>query len=238
MELNGLLGSLLSPSTFGGSSPPKGLPARGDGATATADPSAGSGGVLAEISDAARSLFQQMKQKGIAAESFDLHLDLRALGMSVNASGSRSLEGHSLSVDLHISAHQGDQGKQLDISFELQETYFRASAGQRKDDQPSGGLVDNLKKLVDLLDKSDGQPEQTDGLGALLAQIGKALEAIAQRRNGSAGQAIKESNDQAGQNGGDAFQLQLDVHVRAISISQLVVVGGAGQADGAKQPQG
>jgi len=236
MELNGLLGSLLSPSTFGGASPPQRLRASGDAAT-TADPSAGSGGVLAEISDAARSLFAQMKQRGIAAESFDLHLDLRALGMSVDASGARSLEGHSLSVDLHISAHQGDQGKRLDISFEVQETYVKASEGQPKDDQPSGGLVDNLKKLVDLLDKSDGQPEQTDGLAALLAQIGKALEAIAQRQNGNAGQAKQGRNDQAGQDSGGAFQLQVDVHLRAISISQIVVDGGAGQ-DSSKQPQG
>ena len=243
MELNGLLGSLLSPSTFGGSSPPQRLRTSGDAAT-TADPSAGSGGVLAEISDAARSLFAQMKQRGIAAESFDLHLDLSQLGMSVGAQGSRSLEGHSLSVDLHVDASQGDQGQQqFHLSFEVQETYVKATEQQQAQQadptqaqsgqaptqgdqaaQNGGGLVASLKKLVDLLNSSNGQPDQADGLGGLLAQIGKALEAMAQRQSGQANQAAQPSQGQ--DQNGDGFQLQVDVHVHAISITQSAVDDG------------
>jgi hypothetical protein len=145
-------------------------------------------GVLADISETARSIFAQMERDGVAAQSFDLHLDLRQLGITVGANGSRSVEGHSLTVDLHVEAIQGsfktDDGEiafqKLDVSFTMEETYFQAS-GSAGQPQPKGGLVDGLKKLVSLLDRTNGKPGPEDSLEDILLQIGRALEAMAKR---------------------------------------------------------
>ena len=243
MNLNGLLGSLLSPTAGHGAPlplPPKPAPKDADAAS---DPTVG---VMAQISDAAKAMFAQMKHDGVAAESFDLHLDLRQLGLKVDASGARSLEGHSLSVDLHVEAHQGtvktDNGEasfqSLDVSFSLQETWVKATEGPRQGDQAAtqqsdqageagkpqgqkpqsmGGFVDGLKKLIDLLHQTDGQPGAADGLGAILAQIGHALEAMAKRLSEAKGANGHKSAEQP-----DAqlqgVQLQEDIHVHALHV--------------------
>ena len=104
--------------------------------------------VLAQISDAARALFARMREQGASAASFDLHLDLDQLGVSVDGRGNRSIEGHSLSVDLHIDAQQGamqtDDGavqfERLHVQFEMTETHVVAR--EAADAAPGGSLED------------------------------------------------------------------------------------------------
>jgi hypothetical protein len=253
MNLNGLLGSLLSPTSGQGAplaTPPKAAPKETEGADASA-------GVMAQISDAAKAMFAQMKRDGVSDESFDLHLDLRQLGLKVSANGARSVEGHSLSVDLHVEAHQGtaktDNGdvsfQSLDVSFSLQETWVKASqapqqdgqaqsgqpdqtqpgqAGQAqaaKPQQSAGGIVDGLKKLIDLLHQTDGQPGQDDGLGAILAQIGRALEAMAKRVSDAKDTKPKDQP----QTQLEGVQLQEDVHVHALHVEMAAVQDAQGQ---------
>lgn len=245
MQLNGLLGSQLSPTASGcGSSalPTQLAPTRTNGQDdATA-------GVLAQISDAARSLFAQMRKDGVAAQSFDLHLDLRQLGISVGAAGGRSVEGHSLTIDLHVEAQQGsfktDSGEtsfgKLDLSFSLEETYIRATDGGDRTPAhdtagaptrhgapatkppANGGLIDGLKKLISLLDRTNGQPGPDDGLGDLLTQIGRALEAMAKRASGPG--AHPSDPPAAGQPSAtlDGFALQEHVHVHSMHVTQTV----------------
>lgn len=89
--------------------------------------------VVAQISDMARSFFAQAFQQGASAASFDLKLDLRQMGLSIDSQGSRSYEGHSLTIDLHASAERGsvttDNGQvdfsKLDLSFSIQELWVQ-----------------------------------------------------------------------------------------------------------------
>jgi hypothetical protein len=222
MHMNGLRGSLMSPTSGRGAPlelPPKTVAKETDAADQ-------SGGVLAQISDAAKSMFAQMKRDGIAAQSFELHLDLRQLGLTVDASGARSLEGHSLTIDLHVEAHQGtvktDNGEysfqSLDVSFSVEETWVRASEAKP---QPArgGGLVDGLKKLVDLLDKTNGRPTAEDGLGAILAQIGRALEAMAKRVSDVKDAKPKEQPSEQL----DGFYFQEEIRVQALHVEIATV---------------
>src|ERR671932_679541 len=86
---------------------------------------------VAQISAAAHALFAKMREQGAAAASFDLHLDLDQLGVAVDGRGRRSVEGHSLSVDLHVDAEQGVmqtgdgavQFERLHVQFEMTETH-------------------------------------------------------------------------------------------------------------------
>jgi len=256
MNLNGLLGSLLSP-TSGGSAP-LALPPKPQGDDKTQNGSDPGAGVMAEISDAARSLWAQMQQNGVSDASFDMHLDLRQLGMSVDASGNRSMEGHALSVDLHVEAHQGalktSDGQdssfdQLKISFSLEQADVKATeqggqTGQSGDAQPAQGtpatqaapqsnsLIDGLKKLIDTLDNANGQPQDALGLGDLLAQIGHALEDMAKRlsdqKSGGAQPAAQPADQ--GQDPGQAQQYQEDVHIHAVQIQMTAVQDAQNQA--------
>src|SRR5688572_16840890 len=74
---------------------------------------------IAHISELGRSFLQKFQESGASSGSFDLHLDLEALGLKVDGSGSRWAEAHSLSVDMHSEATRGviqtDQGE---IHFE------------------------------------------------------------------------------------------------------------------------
>lgn len=186
---------------------------------------------MAQISEMARSIWQQMSQSGVTDQSFDLRLDLRQLGMSIDANGRRSMEGRSLSVNLHVEAHQGtlktDQGeasfKSLDVSFELQQTETQVSEGQKP---KPGGLVDGLKKLIDLLEKAGGQPDQAQGLGDLLRQIGEALQEMAKRvKDGSAAIPQGPPNDQP-----PAVRYEETVHVSALRVEMLAVQDAQRQA--------
>jgi hypothetical protein len=164
-------------------------------------------GVLAQISDAARSMFQQMREQGISSFSFDLELDIEQIRLSVDASGNRSVEGRSLSIDLHVEGSQGtfaiEDGEfsfgQLEISFELVETQFSArETAEPMADQPSRGLSDNLRgvgQLLDRLGQNLGQDRvgledliglaqgQLDELNGLLDQIGRQLDELSARRD-------------------------------------------------------
>ena len=224
MQLNSMLSSLLAPTNGGSQACPTPQPKR---ATQGADGAekVEASGVMAQISDVAKQMFAQMKRDGVAAESFDLHLDLRQLGIKVGAMGSRSIEGHSLAIDLHVEAEQGkaktDDGEvnfqSLDVSFSLEETWVKATEQAQQDDRQSaskpadkGGLIENLKKLISMLDKSNGESDQIEGLGALLAQIGKALEQMAKRLDGAKNDAKPGDDNSVQQLQG--FQLQEDVH--------------------------
>jgi hypothetical protein len=260
MNLNGLLGSLLSPTS--GRPAPLALPPPQD--DKAKKPDAPNAGVMAQISDAARSLWAQMQQSGVTDASFDLHLDLKQLGMSVDAKGNRSFEGHSLTVDLHVEAHRGSlktsdgqdaSFQSLDMSYTLEQTDITATeqgndaqgAAPAAGDKPAGpppsahnqGLIDGLKKLIDLLDKSNGQSDQIQGLGDLLAQIGHALEDMAKRFSDKLGQADKpgqlapppapgagDGPDQSGQ----TQQYQEDVHIHAVHVQMVAVQDAQKQA--------
>jgi hypothetical protein len=175
-------------------------------------------GVMAEISDAARALFAQMREDGVAAHSFDLHLDLQQLGIKIGANGSRSVEGHSLTVDLHVEAVQGtfqtESGEvsfqKLDVSFTMEETYVRATESAEKQDRQAG-LIDGLKKLVSLLDRTKGNPGPEDGLGDLLMQIGRALETMARR-------VAKTEQGQL-----EGFELRETIELHMLSFQQTAV---------------
>ena len=191
--------------------------------------------VLAQISDAARSLFARMREQGVQAASFDLHLDLDQLGVSVDGRGNRSIEGHSLSVDLHVEAQQGvmksDQGdvqfEKLHVELEMTETHVLAR--ESADSAPGSSLEDGLKSLGKLLsDATRGSDQRSFGLDDLmkalgdqvgrlhdlLAQITQALQAQAQPRSddGSAGApagaAGAQAPDRGGSQPGPAAQLQ------------------------------
>jgi hypothetical protein len=168
-------------------------PARRDQiAPATSGPA-----VLAQISDAARSLFAQMREQGVDAASFELHLDLDQVGVSVDGRGNRSIDARSLSVDLRVDAQQGVietgdgtiQFERLHVEFEMTETRVRATESS---DAPVGQSLDeSLRSLASLLSQAtDGRDqtsfglddmlaalgEQVDRLHELLAEIGRALE--------------------------------------------------------------
>lgn len=240
MNVNGLLGSLLSPTSSGSAPlalPPR--PAQNDKAQKGGDPS---NGVMAEISDAARSLWAQMQTSGVTDASFDLHLDLRQLGMKVDASGNHSIEGRGLTVDLHVEAHQGSlktsDGQDaafssLDVSYSLEEVDMKATeqSDQSGDPQPAqqkyGSLIDGLKKLVDMLDKSNGQPQDAQGLGDLLSQIGRALQEMANRVADKLKPGAPGSDEQAQ---AQTQQYQEDVHIHAVHIQMTAVQDAQTQA--------
>jgi hypothetical protein len=156
---------------------------------------------IAHISDLGRSFLQKFQESGATSGTFDLHMDLEALGMKVAGSGERSAEGHRLSVDMHVEATRGviqtDQGEvhfeRIEMSFSVTETHVSL-----RESKPGGGkeLLDGLKGLASMLDEATkGQEaeefgldqirellaEQTSELEQLLEQIGRGFERMARR---------------------------------------------------------
>ncbi|TAK26061.1 MAG: hypothetical protein EPO26_01600 [Chloroflexota bacterium] len=155
-------------------------------------------GLVAQISEMARSIFDQLERSGTSQTSFDLSLDLSALGLNVGANGRRSAEGHSLSVDLHVDATRGsiatDKGivefESFNMSFTIEE--MRASMSEEPPTgadgevvlppagsprlpvppKPGPAILDSLRSLIELLDSV--KPEQDAGIGDL---AGLAAEA-------------------------------------------------------------
>jgi hypothetical protein len=156
---------------------------------------------IAHISDLGRSFLQKFQESGASSGSFDLHLDLEALGLKVDGSGSRSAEAHSLSVDMHVEATRGviqtDQGEihfeRIEMSFSVTETHVTM-----RESKPGGGkeLLDGLKGLAAMLDEATKEEsasefnldqlrellaEQSEQLERLLEQIGRGFERMARR---------------------------------------------------------
>jgi hypothetical protein len=175
--------------------PPPQRSDRGQNATAPQ----GTDGAMAQISQMAQSLFQQMRQQGVTDQSFDLHLDLSKLGVSVDGRGNKSMEGHSLTIDLHVEAHVGtmqtDKGAvqfgQLDVQFEMTQTDVyaqqstQAGAGAQPPALPSdlpgdgktASVADALKQLADLFDRATaGSDKQQFNLGDLLSALGDQID--------------------------------------------------------------
>jgi hypothetical protein len=210
---------------------------------AEATPAAETPAVLAQISQAAQALFAKMREQGVAATSFDLHLDLDRVGVSVDGRGNRSVEGHSLSVDLHVEAQQGvmqtDRGEvqfeRLQVEFEMTET--RVVAHESADAAPGSSLEDSLASLGKLLsdatkgsDKSSfdfddmlqALDEQVGRMRDLLARIGQALQERAGRPDGAGDRPgcapAPRSTGAAGR--AESFQMSLEVSLKSLLFTR------------------
>jgi hypothetical protein len=142
---------------------------------------------IAQISDMGRSFLERFQESGASAGSFDLHLDLEALGLKIDGAGARSAEAHKLSVDMHVEATRGviqtEHGEvhfeRIEMSFTIQETHVRM-----QESKPGAGkeLLDGLKGLASLLDKAtegqEGQDFGLDRLRNLLAEHTGELEKL------------------------------------------------------------
>ncbi len=111
-------------------------------AVASRDQGGVSDAVVADISELAKAFLQKFEKSGASSGSFDLHLDLSSLGVSINSQGSRSADSRSLSIDLHVDSSQGttktDSGnvdfQSLNISYKIEETSVHlndSSAGRQ-----------------------------------------------------------------------------------------------------------
>ena len=125
--------------------------------------------VVADISELAKAFLQKFEESGASSGSFDLHLDLSSLGVSVSSQGTRSIDGRSLSIDLHVDASQGtfktENGnvdfQSLNISFKIEETSVSvtdsASGGQL---QAGGSTTQSPTRNVNI-PPSDAPPFST-----------------------------------------------------------------------------
>jgi hypothetical protein len=201
--------------------------------------------VLAQISDAARALLARMREQGVSAASFDLHLDLDRLGVSVDGRGNRSVEGHGLSVDLRVEAQQGVlqtedgalQFERLHVEFEMTETHVvvHESAGST----PGRGLEESLRALGRLLADATRGSDQTsfaledlleqlgervDRLRDLLARIGQSLQSrAADRPAGGCASGERPAGRAAGDGAAaraQSVQLAFEVQLKTLSLTR------------------
>ncbi|HEY3110843.1 MAG TPA: hypothetical protein VGL23_18945 [Chloroflexota bacterium] len=187
--------------------------------------------VLTQISDAARALFARMRERGASAASFDLHLDLDELGVSVDGRGNRSIEGHSLSVDLHVDAQQGvmrtDDGavqfERLHVQLEMSETHVVAGQSAGAD------LDDALKSLGKLLaDATSGSEQANFGLDDLMKRLGEQVD----RLHDLLGRIVQALQSQAAEGPGQSdrrdgaaasaqgVELSFELEIKALSFTR------------------
>jgi len=164
-----------------------------------------------------------MREEGVAVQSFDLHLDLEKLGVSVDAEGNRSTEGRKLTVDLHVEASRGEfqtengtfSFERFGVSFEMTETTFQST-----ESRPRGDAVDALKEPGSLLDEATAGEEQEsfdlddmvrllddqlDRLHNVLGRIGQGMQDMADRKAGKTSEL-------------EMTQMQLEVSIQTLSF--------------------